>query len=574
MRTTKNSFILALLSVLLCFSMLIGSTYAWFTDRVTSDVNTIVAGNLDIQLEYWNGTDWTPVTSSTLLFDNAALWEPGHTEVAYLRISNVGTLSLKYKLAVNVGNEVSGTNVDGDPFNLSDYLVFGKVDMASATAFYPVDSTGRAQARADAGSSKLATYTEADKLYTVNDANKPADAKTEKYIALIIYMPEDVGNEANYMSGTTPPQVELGISLVATQLNSESDSYGSDYDSIANGAPDNINSWNDITLTASVPKPVSGPATVAVSNLAITVPEGAIDSGATALSLAVQEKDPTSVTVPEGSVALVYDISLEGKKAEGDIDDGDELVVTITDLPKGLNNVYIYWDNAGTPVDMNATYDPVAGTATFTTKHFSTYALVYDGPIKVYSEEDFGLVTSSFRRLLKDRTYVLMNDITDSKLMAFNDGVTIDLNGFTLTTSASYWTNFSNVDYTEINFIDSSTAKTGKIINSSGNLFNLSRNETVITFDESIELVSTAFAAVLFRTQTNSPNTTTVTINNAKATGQFYQAQQHLYSITARPPENLHLVLLLSTDMHPPLSQQHLTTVCSPAPAVFTVPMF
>jgi len=218
---------------------------------------------------------------------------------------------------------------------------------------------------------------------------------------------------------------------------------------------------------------------------------------------------------------------LKAKKAEGDIDDGDELVVTITDLPKGLNNVYIYWDNAGTPVDMNATYDPVAGTATFTTKHFSTYALVYDGPIKVYSEEDFGLVTSSFRRLLKDRTYVLMNDITDSKLMAFNDGVTIDLNGFTLTTSASYWTNFSNVDYTEINFIDSSTAKTGKIINSSGNLFNLSRNETVITFDESIELVSTAFAAVLFRTQTNSPNTTTVTINNAKATGQFYQAQPY-----------------------------------------------
>lgn len=286
MKNAKKTLIASALVMLLCVAMLAGTTFAWFTDRATSGVNTIVAGNLDIELEYWNGTDWVPVTDSTLLFDDDALWEPGRTEVAYLHIKNAGNLSLKYKLAVNVGNEVTGTNVFGDPFKLSDYLVFGQVEMASATAIYPADDTGRAQARAAAGSTMgLSTYTEADKLYAVNDINKPASAKTEKYIALIIYMPETVGNEANYKPGTTPPSIELGVTVVATQLNSESDSFGPDYDIIADGSPDNTANWNNIALTASVPRPASGAAALQAGTVAVEVPQGAIADTATTLNL-------------------------------------------------------------------------------------------------------------------------------------------------------------------------------------------------------------------------------------------------------------------------------------------------
>ena len=55
---TKRSLIASLLSVMLCMAMLIGSTFAWFTDNVTSGKNKIVAGNLDIELKCKNGCRW------------------------------------------------------------------------------------------------------------------------------------------------------------------------------------------------------------------------------------------------------------------------------------------------------------------------------------------------------------------------------------------------------------------------------------------------------------------------------------------------------------------------------------
>ena len=90
-KTTRRALVLSLLSLLLCCSMLVGTTFAWFTDSVTSGNNTIVAGNLDIELEYSKDmVNWASVQGKTDLF-TATLWEPGHTQVVYLRLKNVGT---------------------------------------------------------------------------------------------------------------------------------------------------------------------------------------------------------------------------------------------------------------------------------------------------------------------------------------------------------------------------------------------------------------------------------------------------------------------------------------------------
>jgi predicted ribosomally synthesized peptide with SipW-like signal peptide len=94
--------------------MLIGTTYAWFTDSVVSRNNRIVTGKLDIALEYLNAEgNWAPVETNTNVFKDA-LWEPGHTEVVYLRASNQGSLSLKYQLSVNVAHETSSVKVKGE----------------------------------------------------------------------------------------------------------------------------------------------------------------------------------------------------------------------------------------------------------------------------------------------------------------------------------------------------------------------------------------------------------------------------------------------------------------------------
>jgi 16S rRNA (adenine1518-N6/adenine1519-N6)-dimethyltransferase len=118
--------------------MLIGTTFAWFTDSVTSGRNVIQSGNLDVTLDYYNvqSKKFEPVDENVKLFNDAALWEPGYTEVAYLKVDNAGSLALKYKLAVNVYNELDGINKAGETFSLSDHLVFKVVEIDEESVSY------------------------------------------------------------------------------------------------------------------------------------------------------------------------------------------------------------------------------------------------------------------------------------------------------------------------------------------------------------------------------------------------------------------------------------------------------
>ena len=120
MKNTKKSLLLSVTALILCCALLAGTTLAWFTDSVKSGVNTITAGNLDIEVEYYNDVNqnWTKLAGSKSLFSKG-LWEPGHTEFVTLKIENKGTLALKYKLMVTPVSENGGINVSGTPFKLS-----------------------------------------------------------------------------------------------------------------------------------------------------------------------------------------------------------------------------------------------------------------------------------------------------------------------------------------------------------------------------------------------------------------------------------------------------------------------
>ena len=89
--TTKRSLLASVFALVLCVAMLVGSTFAWFTDTATSGVNKIQSGKLDVKLSYLtDNNEWKEVTKDTKLFKDGALWEPGHTEVAYLKVQNAG----------------------------------------------------------------------------------------------------------------------------------------------------------------------------------------------------------------------------------------------------------------------------------------------------------------------------------------------------------------------------------------------------------------------------------------------------------------------------------------------------
>ena len=95
---TKKALIMSVLSMVLCIAMLIGMTFAWFTDTASTGVNKIQAGNLKVGFEYWNGEKYVDAQNATL-FSEDTRWEPGHTEIVYLKVTNKGNLALKYKLS-------------------------------------------------------------------------------------------------------------------------------------------------------------------------------------------------------------------------------------------------------------------------------------------------------------------------------------------------------------------------------------------------------------------------------------------------------------------------------------------
>lgn len=219
---TRNALFTSIMSLLLCVSMLVGTTFAWFTDTVVSGNNVIAAGNLDIELEYYDGSDWKTVNGATELF-TGNLWEPGHTEVVYLKLSNLGTLALKYHLGINISSETEGTNVAGKTFKLSDHIYMGVVENAEPT--YTSREAAITAAKGGANGIIGAGYTKSGSM-----VGKTGSDEVTQYLALVVYMPTTVGNEANYMTGTAVPTINLGINLFATQVENENDSFGNDYD--------------------------------------------------------------------------------------------------------------------------------------------------------------------------------------------------------------------------------------------------------------------------------------------------------------------------------------------------------
>ena len=217
-KSTKRALITSALAILMCVAMLIGTTFAWFTDTASTGVNKIQAGNLDIELSYKNSTSgqFEKADKNTPVFSNNALWEPGHVEYAVLNVKNIGTLALKYKLGINIANEVGSTNVLNKEFKLSDYIKFGVVngDLSDKTRDEMV-------AAVTDGKLISAGYSKESNLNTTG---------ADETVTLVVWMPTDVGNDANYKENATVPSIDLGISVVATQTPHENDSFGSTYD--------------------------------------------------------------------------------------------------------------------------------------------------------------------------------------------------------------------------------------------------------------------------------------------------------------------------------------------------------
>lgn len=259
MKRTKNSLLFSAISLLLCISMLLGTTYAWFTDSVTSNGNRIVSGTLDVEM-YWSESldgPWHNVEEEryNTIF-NYDKWEPGYTELRYIKIVNKGNLALKYQLSLSPAGTVGKlAEVIDVYFSDSPTVVNDRAALLSET---PVGTLNDVIAGISAG---MFAPPEGMLLPAGTQVSSGTTDGTA-VCSLALHMQENAGNE--YQGETVGEG--FFITLVATQASYESDSFGEDYDEDASFPVLNL--------------PVLASAAVTTDNSGVVTQETAINEGA------------------------------------------------------------------------------------------------------------------------------------------------------------------------------------------------------------------------------------------------------------------------------------------------------
>ena len=335
-KSTKRALLGSVMAMVLCMAMLVGATFAWFTDTASTGVNKIQAGKLDVALEMKDAAgQWVPAEGKTLDFVKAAgaeneaiLWEPGCTyTLPELRVVNKGNLALKYKVAI--------TGINGSA-KLNEAIEWTIGDVAMGT-----------EQHLAAGESNA---------FTIKG-----------------HMKESAGND--YQNLTIDG---IAITVVATQDTVESDSFGKDYDAGAEYpvvAVANVNTNGDTVLKDKEED----------HTIQVTVPAGALDEGVQSLKLeVVKSATPAGVKVASTESSQSYEVTM--KDQSGNVVSTNGTLMTVEmNVGKNRTALKLYHDgekmtkDIGTLMDAadHYVYDAATGYVTMKVSHFSPFTAVF-----------------------------------------------------------------------------------------------------------------------------------------------------------------------------------------------------
>mgnify|MGYP005891917273 CR=1 FL=1 len=371
-RATKRALLTSIMALVMCVVMLVGTTFAWFTDTATANVNTIKAGDLKLGLEMataWDGsgnpTAWENARGKTLSFlrmkDNGTveqnadiLWEPGATyRLPELRVSNAGNLNLKYKV------QITGIETNRTPTSTANLN-----DVIDWTITY--------------GGKPLATGSD-EYVLNANEAATQYDI-----IAISGTMKTSANNDYQGLSIDG-----VAVTVYATQMTGEYDSSKNNYDKDAQypvyaAAAVEVDAETGLvtkkaTLTSGETNADGNPVARA------TVPAGAkVDSGTTQLELVIEDAEtPANFTVSNTQIApKTLDISMNGLDAAN-----DQLIKVEFYIEEGLQNVELFHNSSPMTAcsalvdvddDQEFYYDSATGLVTMLTKTFSPFTYTSD----------------------------------------------------------------------------------------------------------------------------------------------------------------------------------------------------
>ena len=367
MKKTRLAVVHSVIALLLCVSMLAGTTFAWFTDQETSANNIIKAGDLEISM-YWNKDltgNWISIDDENKIFDYDK-WEPGYTEIRYVKIANEGDLAFKYAMSI---------------------LPLGAVGiLANVIDVYYIENPTQAISGRDDLRTRMPIGTLAQVIAGEFKTTGEMEKGEELVVGIALKMQEDAGNQ--YMGKSVGDS--FSIQLVATQLANEDDAFDNTYDENAGGITPPINQGAAANVTLDADNKVSSTTNIQGSGIKAEIPAGVqANAGVTELNLAVSDVDQSAanITLEENEVAKSVDVHITGVSE----DNTTPIAISIEELlPVGLNsgNFKIYHVEDGNTVEMTCvdtltahnqfTYDPATGDVTLYMATFSEVAVVAD----------------------------------------------------------------------------------------------------------------------------------------------------------------------------------------------------
>ena len=277
---SKKALLSSAFALVLSVAMLIGTTFAWFTDTASTAVNKIQSGNLDVALEMLDTAQnkWVTAEGKALNFvkagnvDEEVLWEPGATyKLPKLRVVNNGNLALKYKIVISGAKDA---NLDN---GIDDLKLLDVIDWT-----YKI---------------KGDTYVLGAERHLA--AKGATDVNYEEF-DIQGTMQTTAGNEYQGLS------IEgIAITVYAAQDTVENDSFGNDYDKNADGKPQFDTWYDNVATTAAVDNANGTVIKDKEENPTIQAEVPAGSTTATVLTLIKNKAEtPSNITVDAGAQAL------------------------------------------------------------------------------------------------------------------------------------------------------------------------------------------------------------------------------------------------------------------------------
>lgn len=410
-KATKRALLTSITALAMCVVMLVGTTFAWFTDTATANVNRIQAGKLDVALEMFDTAQgkWVTAEGKTLNFVKAAggenqaiLWEPGaEYKLPELRVVNNGNLNIKYKV------EVTGIQMNRQPvagvFDLNDVITW----------------------KADG----LTLGTEA----TLNPTESKAFTISGK-------MDTAAGND---YQGLTINGVS--ITVYATQATGEYDSTRNDYDTSAGYSvvvlPKTANAAMSKDTTESKYEYEAADGTVKAE-----IPTNAVAANETPTVSIRPVADAATgkfvVDAGNGTEKVAYEISISNIAAGS-----TELAKVSFKLGAGLTNVALKHENlvmtsksseAGLTTADTFYYDAATGMVTIAVDHFSVFSVTYAAPVATIGSTTYTSLADAFAVAKDGDTIMLLKNTNGNGIKVLpntfaNNGLTVDFNGYVYT---------------------------------------------------------------------------------------------------------------------------------------------